>query len=125
MTAQLQFGGFASICRKVIISRLFALFVALSLLFGPLAMDRAMAAAPITDHAQMAKDEHCDSAEDGKAEKADSKSCCGAMCAAAAIAVPPVATSEPLFERLAASSALTSLHRGIPSEISTPPPRLA
>ncbi len=125
MTAQLQFGRSTSISTNVIISRLFALFVALSLLFGPLAMDRAMAAAPGSDHAQMAKDEHCDPAKDGKADKADSKSCCGAMCAAAAIAVPQVATSEPLFDRLAASSALKSLTRGIPSEISTPPPRLA
>lgn len=125
MTFQLQFGHFASIFGKVIISRLFAFFVALSLLFGPLAMDRAMAAAPGSDHAQMAKDEHCDPAKNGKADEADSKSCCGAMCAAAAIAVPQAATSEPLFDRLAASSALKSLPRGIPSEISTPPPRFA
>ena len=125
MTVRLQFGRMGSICRKVSVSRLFAFFVALSLLFGPLAMDRAMAGAPSSDHAQKVMDEHCDPAEDGQADKAESKSCCGAMCAAAAVVVPLVATSAPMFDRLAASTALKCFHRGVLSEISTPPPRLA
>ena len=110
-------------CRGVIVPRLFALFIALSLLFGPLAMDRAMAAAP-AGHAQMTDDGHCQPAEKGQPDKAMAKPCCAAMCATPAI-VPEASASEPLFGRLPASPASASFHRGVLSEISTPPPRVS
>ena len=109
--------------RGVILSRLFAIFIALSLLFGPLAMDRAMAATP-AGHAQITEDGHCQPAGKGQPDKAMSKSCCAAMCATAAI-VPEASASKPLFGRLPASPASANFPRGVLSEISTPPPRLA
>ena len=110
-------------CWGVIVSRLFALFIALSLLLGPLAMDRAMAAVPV-GQTQMADDGHCQPADKGQPGKAMAKPCCAAMCATAAI-VPEASASEPLFGRLPATPASASFHRGVLSEISTPPPRLA
>ena len=124
MTRQLQNGPFAPICLGVILPRLFAILIALSLLFGPLVMDRAMAAAPASSHSQMVDDGHCKPADDGKAEKAMAKPCCAAMCATAAV-VPEASASEPLFARLSATPAPAPFHRGVLSEISTPPPRLA
>ncbi len=114
----------APICLGVILSRLFALFIALSLLFGPLAMDRAMAATPAASHSQMTEDGHCQPADEGKADKATSKPCCAAMCATAAV-VPEASASEPLFARLLAIPAPPAYHRGVLSEIATPPPRFA
>ena len=124
MTRQLQFERSASICPTVILSRLFAMFIALSLLLGPLAMDRAMAAAPAAGHSQMTDDAHCQPADDGKTAKAMSEPCCAAMCATPAL-VSQERTGELLFGRLAAVPAAASFHRGVLSEISTPPPRLA
>ena len=51
--------------------RLFAFFIALSLMFGPLVMDRAMAAMPASDHSQMVRGGHCDPAD----EKPKGKGC--------------------------------------------------
>ena len=124
MTRQLQVGRFAPICLSVILSRLFAVFIALSLLLGPLTMGRAMAAAPASGHSQMTDDGHCQPAEEGKADKAMSEPCCAAMCSTSALA-PQARTGELRFDRLAAVSASASFHRGVLSEISTPPPRLA
>lgn len=124
MTRQLQTKRSAPICCSVILTRLFAVFIALSLLFGPLAMDRAMAASPAASHSQMTKDDHCQPADQGKAGKATSKPCCAAMCATAAV-VPEVSASEPLFARLPAIPAPAAYHRGVLSEIATPPPRFA
>ena len=100
------------------------MFVALSLMFGPLAMDRAMAAAPISSHMQMTDEEHCQPADEGKPDKAIPDPCCAAMCATAAV-VPQASSSEALINRLPAVTARASFHRGVQSEISTPPPRLA
>ena len=110
--------------RGVIVSRLFAVLVAFSLMFGPLAMDRAMAAVPAASHDQMSADGHCPPAADDIADKAMSKPCCAAMCATAAV-VPQSQSIEPMFDRLAASTAPASFHRGVLSEISTPPPRIS
>ena len=107
----------------MLLSRLFAMLIALSLLFGPLAMDRAMAAAP-PSHSQTTDDGHCPPADDDKADKAMAGPCCAAMCATAAV-VPGASASEPLFDRLPASPASANFHRGVLSEISTPPPRLS
>ena len=125
MTRQLQSDGASPISFGMGISRLLAFFVALSLLFGPLAMEHAMAAAPTSDHSQMATDDHCKPTDEGKADKAVSKSCCAAMCATAALVWPQAGTSEPLFVRLAAMAAPVSFPSDVLSETSTPPPRLS
>ncbi len=109
----------------VIIARLFAFFVALSLMFGPLVMDRAMAAMPASDHSQMVKDGHCDPADEGQKDKGVTKSCCAAMCATPIVVMPQSEISEPPFDRLATTAAPADFHRGVLSEISTPPPRLS
>ena len=125
MTRQLQSRRSAPICRGVILSRLFAMFIAFSLMFGPLAMDRAMAAAPASSHSQMTDDGHCKPADNGKTGKAMPKPCCAAMCAAAVVVVPEASASEPLFARLPVIATAASFHRGVLSEIATPPPRRA
>lgn len=124
MTRQLQSGTPTPIYRGVMLSRLFAMFIALSLMFGPLAMDRAMAAVPAASHSQVSADEHCPPAADDIADKGMSMPCCAAMCATAAV-VPQSQSIEPIFNRLAASSAPANFHRGVLSEISTPPPRIS
>lgn len=125
MTRQLQSNGAGAICSNVSISRLFAFFVALSLLFGPLAMDRAMAAMPSSDHSQMVKDGHCEPSDNGQSDKRVAKSCCAATCATAMVVLPQTKTGEPLFDRLATRAAPASFHCGVLSELSTPPPRLS
>lgn len=129
MTRQLQLGGSKPICRGVILSRLLAMFITFSLLLGPLAMDRAMAATPAQSHSQMSDDTaakvgHCQPADQDMTHKATSKPCCAAMCATAAV-VPQASASEHLFDRLLAIPAPASIHRGVLSEIATPPPRAA
>ncbi len=124
MTRQLQFRPSTPIYCGVTLSRLFAMFVAISLMFGPLAMDRAMAAVPTSGHSQMTGEGHCPPGGDESAEKGMSKPCCAAMCATAAV-VPQSQVSELLFDRLAVSTVPANFHRGVLSEISTPPPRVS
>jgi len=122
MTRRLQTERSAPICLGVILSRLFALFIAFSLLVGPLALNRAMAASSASSHSQMTHDGHCQQADDGKAEKALSKPSCAAMCATPAV-VPESSPSEQVFTRLPAIAIPTSFRRGVLSELATPPPR--
>ncbi|MCY7280545.1 MAG: hypothetical protein LH610_06545 [Sphingomonas bacterium] len=124
MTNQLQIKRFAPMCRDVILSRLFAMFIALSLLVGPLAMNRAMAATPAASHSQMTDDGHCQPADEGKADKAMSKPCCAAMCATQAV-VPESSPSEQVFTRLPAIAVPMSFHREVLGELATPPPRFS
>ena len=123
MTRHLQNRPCGPISLSVILSRLFAVFIALSLMFGPLAMGRAMAAVPAASHAQMSDDAHCAPADD-EGDDATSDPCCAAMCAASAL--PTQARSnEVQFSRLLAVPAAASFHLGVLSEISTPPPRIS
>ena len=123
MTRHLQTRPPGHISPGVILSRLLAFFLVLSLMAGPLAMDRAMAAAPAASHATTSDDEqHCAPATDSIDDEAASESCCAAMCSASAL--PTQARSGvALFDRLPAVSAAVRFHRGVLSEISTPPPR--
>lgn len=123
MTRQLQSRPSTPIYYGVILSRFFAMLIALSLLFGPLAMERAMATAPAS-HSQMSDDSHCQPADDDKADQAMPEPCCAAMCATAAV-VPEASANKLPFARLAAIPAPASFRRGVLSEIATPPPRLA
>lgn len=124
MTNQLQIKRFAPMSRGVILSRLFALFVTLSLLFGPLVMNHAMAATPAASHSQMTGDDHCQPADKGQAHKAMSKPCCAAMCATQAV-VPESPPSEQVFTRLPAIAVPMSFHREVLGELATPPPRFS
>lgn len=124
MTRPLQSPRPEPIYFNMILSRLFAVFIALSLLFGPIAMDRAMAAVPAASHAQMSDDAHCAPADDDTADKAMSDDCCAATCAPSALPTQ-VRSDEIQFDRLQAVPAAVSFHRGVLSEISTPPPRVS
>ena len=129
MTRQLQSERTTPICICVSITRLFAFFIALSLLFGPLAMDRAMASSPVQNHSQMGGEPkatlyHCQPADQNKAHKAMPKSCCAAICATIAV-MPQALANERLFATILAIPAPASFHRGVLSEIATPPPRTA
>ena len=129
MTRQLQSERSTSICFGVSMTRLFAFFIALSLLFGPLAMDRAMASAPAQIHSQIsggskATLDHCQPADQDKTHKAMPKPCCTAICATIAV-MPQASADDRLFETILAIPAPASVHRGVLSEIATPPPRAA
>ena len=111
----------------VSISKLFAILIALSMLFAPFAMQSgaAMAAMPSDHHAQMMDSGHC---EGQPATDKDSKSadmpCCAAMCAA--IAVAPVSPAEPAaFARSIERPSLKQSLHGFLAKLPTPPPRLA
>lgn len=107
---------------------LFAVLIAVAMLFAPLAMrsGSAMAMAPAADHhAQMMGDDHCgEQPAKGNNSKSYDKSCCVAMCTA--IAVAPTTLIEP--HALAASAERPSLDQfrhSYLAELPTPPPRLA
>ena len=127
MSRRLQLDKAGAISLGMIASRFFAMFIALSLLFGPLVMDRAMATAPASNHSRMsgeteAKVGHCQPTDQDKTHKAMSQPCCAAMCATTAV-VLQTSANERLFDRLLATPAPASFHRNILSEIATPPPR--
>lgn len=116
-----------SISSAVSISKLFAIIVAVSMLFAPFAMQSgsAMAAMPSDHHAQMMDTGHCDGqpATDKDSKPADMP-CCAAMCVA--IAVAPVSRAEPAaFARSIERPSLKQSLHGFLAKLPTPPPRLA
>lgn len=104
------------------LSRLCAMLIAIALLFGPLAMNRAMAAAPPAMGATASADSHCQPADDG-VDQTPSKPCCAAMCAAPA-PVPAASAAEPTFAALRACLPPADFPREVVSELDTPPPRV-
>ena len=106
---------------------LFALLIAVAMLFAPLAMQSgaAMAMAPADHHSQMTKGGHCgDQPAKSHDGKAMDKSCCAAMCAA--VAIPPALRIEPQALALAAERpGLDLFHHSFLAELPTPPPKLA
>jgi len=115
------------ISRPVSIPRLFAILVAVAMLFAPVAMQSgsAMAAMPSDHHSEMTSSGHCG----GQPAKHDGQQrpdmpCCAAMCAPSVL--PTQAGSELLpFASLAAVPDAPAFPRGVLSEISTPPPRVS
>src|SRR5574338_902735 len=104
---------------------LFALFVALAVLFAPGVARAGEAFTAMPDHqAQMMEAGHCQMPPSKSADhdKMPGKSCCISMCMA--IAVTPAA---PDIERLAPNApavfALPTFHTSAPPELATPPPR--
>ena len=107
---------------------LFAILIAVAMLFAPLALQTgaAMAMAPAADHhAQMTESGHCGEqpAKSHKGKTVD-KSCCAAMCTA--IAVAPTPMSEPqVFASSIERPSLIQFDHSFLAELPTPPPRLA
>lgn len=106
---------------------LFAILIAVAMLFAPLALQSgaAMAMAPADHHAQMTKTDHCGEqpakSHDGKTVD---KSCCAAMCTA--IAVAPAPMSQPhAFASSTERPSLVQFDHSFLAELPTPPPRLA
>ena len=126
---RLNFCRLTLIWRSVSLRPLFAILIAVGMLFAPLAMQSgsamAMAMAPADHQSQMMNQGHCsDQPSSGKGSKVPGKSCCIAMCTA--VAVAPVSTVEPLaFERIGDRPALDQFHRSYLAELATPPPRRA
>lgn len=115
------------ICPSVSLRPLFAMIIALAMLFAPFAMPggSAMAAMPFDHHGQMIDQDHCgDQPATGTDSKSTGKSCCVAMCAA--MAVSPVSPVEPFaYLRSADRPALDQFGRSFLAELPTPPPRRA
>jgi hypothetical protein len=102
---------------------LFAIFLAIAVLFAPGVTGAAMAAAPHHDM-QMMEAGHCQSppANSGHHDRTDGKSCCIAMCMALAVAPSAPAELSPPRQQMA-QFARPKTYRGLPAEIATPPPR--
>lgn len=107
----------------VSIPKLFAILLALSVLFGPAVTGAAMAAAP-HQGMQMMEVGHCQSppSKSGDHDKMGDKNCCIAMCTAVAVAPSvPAEITEP--RRQMAQFASPKAYHGLLAEIATPPPR--
>jgi hypothetical protein len=106
---------------------LFAILIAVAMMFAPLALQTgaAMAMAPTDHHAQMAETNHCgEQPAKSHGGKPVDKSCCAAMCTA--IAVAPTPMLEPyVFGSSAERAALVQFNHSFLAELPTPPPRLA
>lgn len=117
----------------VSIQRLFAILVALAVLFAPNLTRAGEAFAAVPDHhAQMMESGHCKAAPSHAADpdgspdqdKAADQSCCISMCLAVA-AAPPAPPESAAMHGSAATYPLAPQYHGCIAEIATPPPRLA
>ena len=117
----------ARICPGVSLRPIFAILIAIAMLFAPFAMPTgAMAMAPADEHSQMMMaSDHCgDTSSDANDSNAIGKSCCIAMCAA--VAVAPVSALEPqTFARIVDRPSVSQFTHGYLAELATPPPRRA
>jgi len=116
----------------VSIRTLFALLVAVAVLFAPALTRAGEAFAAVPDHhAQMMQSGHCkiapsQSGDDDKSpshEKAG-KTCCISMCMAVAV-TPPARATAVAMPAPSPTFPLTHQYHGCIAEIATPPPRLA
>ena len=112
----------------VSIRKLFAIFIALAVLFAPAASTAAAAAMPGHDHMLMMDHSgRCQMPlgdQVGHRNKGDGKSCCVSMCMTVAVAPSVPGQVLPVRQQVAQFAFLRSSH-GVPAEIATPPPRLA
>src|SRR5947208_7469777 len=111
--------------RTVSMTKLFALVLAVAVLFAPGITGAAMAAAPHHDMAMMEAG-HCQTPAptSGHHDRSDGKSCCVSMCMA--LAVAHSAPAEALQQRRELPQFAThQAYHGLPAEIATPPPRHA
>ena len=107
---------------------LYVMLLALAMLLAPLALQSgaAMAMAPAGHHSQMMNGGHCGEqpakSHDGKAMD---KSCCAAMCAAAAAIVPAIHNGPHALASTVKRPGLDLFRHSFLAELPTPPPRLA
>lgn len=108
------------------IRTLFAILVAVALLFAPAFTGAGMVQAAAPDHhAQMMEQGHCDPASDeDQSEPAGKMACCGAMCMAVAVTPATIAFAKSLLGDVPVAS-LHGFRTGAPAELATPPPRAA
>ena len=107
----------------VSIQKLFAILVALSVLFAPGITGAAIAAPPNHDM-QMMEGGHCQAPPSKSAdhEKMGGKNCCISMCTAVAIAPSAPAETAEARQQIAQFVPPKTYH-GLLAEIATPPPR--
>ncbi len=111
----------------VSMQRLFAIMVAVAVLFAPVFTRASEAFAAVPDHqVQMMKSGHCNMTDEdsGDQEKAPLENCCVSMCMAVT-ASPPAPPAEPQLKQATGQSAVRTFEIGAPAEIATPPPRFA
>ena len=111
----------------VSISKVFAILIAVAMLFAPFAMQSgsAMAAVPSDRYALVMSTAHCEGqpATDKDGKSADMP-CCTAMCAA--LALPPVSPADPVAIACSVERPpLKQFLHGFLAKLPTPPPRLA
>ena len=107
------------------IRKLFAILVAIAVLFAPAFTTVGMASAAVPDHhAQMMEKGHCDPAKGDDQEKSADMSCCGAMCMAVAVTPSAIFLAKPVHGEVPVAG-LRAFQTGIPAELATPPPRAA
>ena len=107
--------------------KLFAIFIALAVLFAPQFSRAGEAVAAVPDHhMQMMDGGHCQmpSSDSGDQDASPGKECCISMCMAVAITPPVPLSHEEVRSAPAVSTARTFLV-GVPAETATPPPRSA
>lgn len=107
------------------IRKLFAILIALGVLFAPGVTGAAMAAAP-HHGVEMMEAGHCQTpaSRTSHHDQSDGKSCCIAMCMALAIAPSAPAEVPPPRQQLT-QFAPPAVYHGTLSEIATPPPRFS
>lgn len=106
----------------VSIHKLFAVLVALAVLFAPNVTLAGQASASVPDHhAQMMEKGHCDPS-DSDNERSIDMACCEAMCMAVTATFATVPTARPPHGSAPVAS-LRSFRAGSPAELATPPPR--
>ncbi len=107
------------------IQKLFAVLIAVAMLFAPALSSATEAFAAVPDHhAQMMTKGHCEAAPDGSQDqdKSTDHGCCVQLCMAVASqpATPPAHQPIPSAKGV---SSLENFMLGTPAEIATPPPR--
>lgn len=109
----------------VSIRPVFAVLIALAMLFAPFAMQggSARAAMPADHHAEAMGTVSC-SGKQGKADQSVDHSCCAAMCAAIALA-PAAAVDLPMVAPANDQAATEQFGRSHLAKLPTPPPRTA
>ncbi len=102
----------------------FAMLIALAMLFAPFAMQSGSARAAMpSDHAQSMDAVHC-SGETGNDDQSADHSCCAAMCAGAALA-PALAADFRMLTSGDDQPAIEQFGRSHLAKLPTPPPRTA
>jgi hypothetical protein len=116
-----------SYAASVSFKTLFALLVAVAVLFAPAITREGEAMAAVPDHhAQMMDSGHCKSppSKSDHHGKSDGKSCCISMCMGVAVA-PATPMTETVQQVAPTTFTVATIHLPYLGELATPPPRIA